>query len=257
MNRLTSELYRLYSPTAPDAQSANDATPRLTDDQGRARALVMELGRPADWSALSLVWQGVQADLGLPAPAIVVQGVDAFQLWFSVAEPLPAAAGHALLAALAARYLGEVAPHRLRLLPAAGPSASPHGNHAALVPQPRADEQWSAFVSADLAPMFNDTPWLDMAPNPDGQAGLLSGLKCIQPAALQEALSRLHTAADAGATAAPAPLQSLAGEAHRGLVSASLQLAPRRFLLAVMNDEGAALALRIEAAKALLPYLPD
>ena len=29
---------------------------------------------------------------------------------------------------------------------------------------------------------------------------------------------------------------------------------PRRFLIEVMNDERVALALRIEAAKALLPY---
>ena len=70
MNRLQSELHRLYLPRS-SAQAEND--PRsspLIDREGRVRALVMELTRPASWELLSRVWQGVQAELELPAPAI-------------------------------------------------------------------------------------------------------------------------------------------------------------------------------------------
>jgi hypothetical protein len=55
MNTLQAELNRLYleesSLIAPD---------------GRVRALVLDLARPADWNVLSAVWQGVQTDLPLP-----------------------------------------------------------------------------------------------------------------------------------------------------------------------------------------------
>ncbi len=239
MNRLSSELFRLYSPVAlPDA-ATSDGHLALWDDQGRVRALVLELGRPAHWAALSVVWQGVQADLGLPAPAIVVQGVDAYQLWFSLSEPLAAHQAQAFLQALVARYLAEVAPHRLRLLPSTDPALPAADRHAAVVPQRLADEQWSAFVSADLAPMFTETPWLDMAPNLDGQAGLLAGLKCIQPGAWREAITRLQ----------PAPF--VVSAAHHGHVD------PKHFLQGVMNDDAVPMSLRIEAAKALLLYTRD
>ena len=253
MNRFTSQLIRLYSPLAT---LDSDGKLALFDASGRVRALVLELRLPADWAALALVWQGVQADLGLPAPAIVVQGVDAYQLWFSLAEPLAAQTGRSFLQALAARYLADVAPSRLRLLPAAlpatDPALPPPQQHAAVVPQRMAEEQWSAFVSADLAPLFTQTPWLDMAPNLEGQAGLLATLQCMQPAALQEATARLRPAeatAPAARTTGPGAL------AAPGDQTACAHRDPKRFLLDVMNDEGVALALRIEAAKALLPYV--
>ena len=52
------------------------------------RGLVLELARPAEWPPMARLWQGVQADLGWPAPAIVVNGVDGYQLWFSLAAPM-------------------------------------------------------------------------------------------------------------------------------------------------------------------------
>jgi hypothetical protein len=36
--------------------------------------MVLELARPAEWPPLARVWQAVQAELGLPAPAIAVSG---------------------------------------------------------------------------------------------------------------------------------------------------------------------------------------
>ena len=43
--------------------------------------------------------------------------------------------------------------------------------------EPDRPEHWSAFVAPDLAHIFNDTPWLDLPPNLEGQAELLARLK--------------------------------------------------------------------------------
>ena len=217
MNRLQSEWQRLY---------------RLDDDgaDDQVRSMVLALGRPADWTALSKVWQGVQADLALPAPAIAVSGVDGYQIWFSLAEPWPAAQAMAFLEALRVRYLPGIARERIDLLrdaPTVPTLQAPTGN-------------WSAFVAPDLAPVFADTPWLDIPPSPDGQADLLCRLESIKRADFQSALERLK------------PVRAEAPGAHAGLMNTP---SPTSFLLDVMNNERVELSLRIEAAKALLPYL--
>lgn len=238
MNRLQQELQRLYGPQADARPGLDVDAPGLVDAQGLVRAMVLELARPADWAALSAVWGGVQVDLGLPAPAIAVNGSDGCQLWFSLLEPVPVPQAGAFLDALRRRYLGDVAPIRVTMLPAlAGASETPP-LHAPPVPALQAGSGlWSAFVASDLVPMFADEPWLDMPPNPDGQAQLLAPLKSIPPAAFEGALLRLRPAAPGSKAEAPA----------------AATLDPRRFLLDVMNNDSLDLALRIEAAKALLP----
>lgn len=42
--------------------------------------------------------------------------------------------------------------------------------------------------------MFADAPWLDVPPNPDGQAQLLASLKRIAPAAFESVLQQLGPA---------------------------------------------------------------
>jgi hypothetical protein len=102
--------------------------------------------------------------------------------------------------------------------------------------------------------MFAGEPWLDVPPGVDAQAQLLCRLASISPSELLRASHelRLHerplvheintvgaaqNAGDSGTV--PAPL--------------CLETDPRRFLLSVMNDPAIEIALRIEAAKALLP----
>jgi hypothetical protein len=116
----------------------------------------------------STVWRGVQTDLELPAPAIAVSGVDGYQLWFSLAEPVSVAQASAFLEALRGRYLSQVAPGRLAMRPAVDAASPDNIRHALLVPalQP-ATGQWSAFVAPDLAAIFAEEPWLDLPPNPD------------------------------------------------------------------------------------------
>lgn len=242
MTRLTSELHRLYLPHTAVGQAADNPAPSLIDAHGQVRAMVLELARPADWGALSAVWQGVQADLALPAPAIAVSGTDGFQLWFSLAQPVPAAQARTFLDGLRARYLQGIRPERLRLLPQVDGASVVH---APLIPAPQADpDQWSAFVAPDLAPVFADTPWLDIPPGLDGQADVLASLRSIQSADFQRVLAELEPAAAqaTGEATVSTPAPSFSGSGSD----------PRRFLLAVMNDETVALALRIEAAKALL-----
>lgn len=214
MNRLQAELQRLYA-SSPD---------------GRVRAMVLELARPASWTDLASAWRGVQADLELPAPAIAVSGSDSYQLWFSLAQPVPVTQALAFLEALRRRYLGHIAPDRIAMR--AGGDAPAPGRE-------QAPGRWSAFVAADLAAVFADEPWIDLPPGPDAQAELLSGLAWIPPEDWKRALERL------GPVATPAVAQAPTAAADGS--------DPRRFLLEVMNDSAIEMRLRVEAAKALLP----
>lgn len=216
-DRLQSELNRLYRAPASPADAV--------------RALVLELAGPPSWEELSRVWYGVQAELELPAPAIAVSGTDGLQLWFSLAEPVTPARALGFLQRLQARFLPDVASKRLRLLPTA----------AATVPAlHEATGNWSAFVAPDLAPIFGDAPWLDIPPNEEGQANLLRGIETMSSAAFEAALDKL---------APPAP-SAPAAPVHPAAASAGNEA--QRFLLQVMHDDSVPLALRIEAAKALL-----
>lgn len=222
-----------------------DEPAALLDGQARTRALVLELVQPQDWAPLAALWRQLQAELGLPAPAFAVSGTDALQLWLALAEPVPAARGHAFLEALRRHGLSEVPPTRVRLWPAPDADAPGGWRHALPVPAEVAGgDRWSALVAPDLVPVFAETPWLEMPPSDDGQAQLLTALKPITLAALAAAEAALapaavaDPAAPAGPEAAPAP----SGD-------------PVAFLLRVMHDEAAPLALRVDAAKALLPYL--
>ncbi|MBL0420595.1 hypothetical protein JI739_09595 [Ramlibacter sp. AW1] len=245
MSRLRAELQRLYAAQRPGA----DTEPLdLLGPHGRMRAMVLELGGRDGCDAITRVWQGVQAELRLPAPAVAVNGVDGLQLWFSLAEPVPWTQGAAFLDALRRRYLGELAPERVRLHPrgnGAGPAPTPP---ATLPPSEVAPGRWSAFLAPDLARLFADEPWLDLPPGRDAQAELLAPLRTIGAEELRQAMERMlqPSAEPAPASTEPAPTDP---QPPRGAGGNS---DPRTFLLAVMNDAAVALPLRIEAAKALL-----
>lgn len=254
MTRLQSELQRLYGLPDPAAAAATPAQAGFIDSQGRVRAMVLELSGPGGWAPLAAVWQGVQADLDLPAPAIAVSGQDGLQLWFSLAQAVPASEASALGHALCRRYLGEVDPERLRTMPTRDAASPAQWSHARPVPAAcAAPGRWSAFVAQDLAPVFAEEPWLDMPPNPEGQAELLSRLKCIEPAALLRAMAQLSSTAAPASPGDPAP-GPVASTASTPSPSGDAARDPRQFLHDVMNDERVALPLRIEAAKALLPW---
>ena len=143
LTRLQSELHRLYLPQARGAGADTEArlTPDdlpLIDAHGQVRALVLALSGPADWALLSTVWHGVQAELELPAPAIAVAGAAGYQLWFSLAEPVPVPRGQAFLDALRRHYLGHIKATRVALLPAVAAASPWQAVHALPVPAPLA-----------------------------------------------------------------------------------------------------------------------
>ena len=261
-SRLVEQWMRLFAAAGPTpsgglgAEQFDEQFDGLLDELGRVRALVLTLSHPADWSLIARVWRGVQADLGLPAPAIAVNGVDGFQLWFSLAEPCPADLAEGFLSSLCARYLSDVEPHRIRCWPGRS-----QGGAALPLPLPvpllqAASGNWSAFVSPDLAPVFADTPWLDIPPGEEAQASLLSHLISASLADLQRTLAPARPAlpsspppASPGASAAGSPAAS-----QPASPAAGHHTDPRQFLLAVMNDEGVEMAQRIEAARVLLAH---
>ena len=229
LSRLAREYQRLF---------LSSGTPLPGADA--VRALVLDVSGPAAWQALGAVWQGVQTDLDLPAPAVAVNGSDGLQLWFSLAVAMDAVQGRALLENLRRHYMADVPLHRVAMQVVAVPVSIPRPVQAA--------GPWSAFVAADLAPVFEETPWLDLPPNQDGQAELLSRVVPIQPAWLESALQRLQGLQAAAVEPAVADTRPPGrSDAHP---------AAAQFLLQVMHDEAAPLALRVEAAKALMPYGP-
>lgn len=250
MDELIAELRRLYFPDAAGTLASSmggegegEAKLDLVDADGRVRALVIEIDS-GFWAQAAHLYEDVQAELDLPAPALSVSGGTAYGLWFAFAEPPPLAQVEAFAEGLRQRYLSELPATRLTLHPRAP---------LTLVPA-RHGERWSAYIDASLGSMFVDEPWLAMAPSPQKQAELLAGHSAIKPDAFERVLGILQPAEAAAAK----PSDAAPG-------APALQGQPRHdepvsFLLAIMNDASVETALRIEAAKALLPYfrkLPD
>ena len=260
MNRLQTELQRLYLP--PDSQSESHGPAGdeigLVGADGQVRAMVVDVARQAGWDGVAALWKSVQGDLELPAPAIAVSGIDGFQVWFSLSEPVPLAQALDFLESLRLRYLGAIASKHLVMKPAAEDLAPRQAQHVRMVPALQIDTgRWSAFVAPGLASLFAEEPWLDLPPSPDAQAKLLCRLESIKPADFQQALRQLRpTDAPATRDAGSAPADTAVGS-HARLAAAQApsddDLDPRRFLLGVMRDPAIELRLRIEAAKALLP----
>jgi len=260
MNRLQTEFLRLYLSHDPAKVAGPDL--ELVDANGQSRAMVMEVAQQVGWGAVAALWQGVQSELELPAPAIAVSGIDGYQVWFSLLEPIPVVQAQDFLESLRLRYLGTVAPRFIGMKPNADGSPPWPTHHSRPVPAVQAETgHWSAFVVPGLASMFEEEPWLDLPPNSDAQANILSRLESIQPAHFQVARDRLrpiNTQVILDPQSAPAATSA----ADNKLASAGQALThdgadPKRFLLAVMNDSSAELALRIEAAKALLPFFEE
>ena len=72
----------------------------LVSPAGMARAMVVSFARATDWEQVANLYQAVQDELDLPAPAVSVSGRKGYSLWFSLAEALPLAQIQAFLAAL-------------------------------------------------------------------------------------------------------------------------------------------------------------
>lgn len=276
MNKLIHELQRLYFLDAgadPAISSEGSLTPELMANcmdgestvglnlvsaDGLVRAMVVVFEKASDWERVAKLYQGIQEDLELPAPAISVSGHAGYQLWLSLAACIPEIKVRLFLEALRQKYLADVSLSGLRLLPYAGQSL------INLVPALHEETgKWSAFIDPSMGAMFVEESGLDMAPNMDRQGDMLSGLKCIKTGDFERALDILQSEAESKvrlkeelAAELKVNARQSAGLGHEySKLSISNHFTdPKTFLLAVMNDASASAGHRIRAAKALLPY---
>ncbi len=212
MQKLISELTRLYIPAgsftpdqfAQQLQGATSLAVHLASDDGMTRALLITFPHMADsadghWMRLCAMANALQTQLGLPAPAVSVNGKDAYGLWLSLATPTPVAQVQALLALLHQAYLPEVPVHP----------------DAASLPVPllpgmhQGTGKWGAYIHPGLGASFIDDMGLEMAPPLAAQTGFLEGLQSITDAQLLHAMTTLrHIVGPAAKSpaAVPAPV---------------------------------------------------
>jgi hypothetical protein len=204
MHELIAQLIRLYLPAGPGASEALAA--QLEGEATRAfelgaggsvRAIVLpfdarpDAGGAAQWERLCQVATLLQGELGLPAPAVSIDGATGYRLWLSFAEAVPAAL---------AQQLGDLlrAHH--------GPGALAF-DVLAPVPLPpclnRASGRWAAFVHPGMGASFADEPGLEMRPPLAAQAAFLQGIESASMAQVRQAVDILRRVPEAPA-AAPA-----------------------------------------------------
>jgi len=193
--RLAAELARLYlapGVVAPHTLAAHllgqqlITVPLVTTD-GQVRALALPFDRSRDdgedghWQRLCTVANALQGELGLPAPAVSIDGEKGYRLWLSFAAPVPASDAARLLDGLRAWT------PQLDAASAAAPVALPPCLH------PRTGK-WAAFVHPGMGGSFAEEPGLDMQPPLTGQVTFLENLESITPEQLRHALEALQPA---------------------------------------------------------------
>ena len=263
MSKLAEELQRLYGFPTPvsainQAQSitsrdASSAEPRNGSSTGRLMILSVRNG--GHWPAISALYQGVQTDWGLPAPALAISPKDGYQVWFSFAEAQLPSHLDGLLLALCDQYLADVAPATISIWPSLDTSLQP-------IPTVPAYHEpfgkWSAFIDPSMVEFFAEDMGLELSPMSDQQADFLSGLTPIASLELQRVIAAMADAQRSSQNRMHSTETSESGDTAgqpSGMASTTNErfTDPRLFLLAVMNDPAVGIRERIEAAKALLP----
>lgn len=165
MQKLNAELSRLYpAPANGGTRSICLSFRRLAGDD--------EAGH---WERLCMAANALQAELGLPAPAVSISGDGAFGLWLSLEKPVTAAE---------AQEFAKLVCADAQL--AAGP-LPPCLNEAS--------GKWAAFIHPGMGASFVGDEGLDMLPPEAGQVALLEGLESIAPAQFAQALDQLRQSA--------------------------------------------------------------
>lgn len=257
MNKLESELQRLYffpSQAWLGAKSESDNPHiNLITATGLVRCLVISVKDGGAWQQVAALYQGIQDELELPAPAISVSVEDGYQIWFSLAEPVALQLAQDFMEGLCRKYLAETKAAKLKLRPGKADALK-------FVPKIPArqdtSERWSAYIDPTMGSMFVEETWLEMTPILDKQAGMLAGLKSTNTEDFHRALSTLQTMpeTDASPPADKAESSQFQQSSKNTLDIGNGFSNPKNFLLAVMNDPTAKAEQRIQAAIALLPY---
>lgn len=198
MQELIAQLVRLYGVPAPEglAEQIEGRATRAFDlvSNGAVRAIVIPFDGDGavQWERLCEVARVLQAELGLPAPAVSISGSTGYRLWLSFEDAVPVAVAQQFLDALCAAHFPDAA------LPANGvqlPVELPPCVN-------QSTGKWAAFIHPGMGASFADEPALEMAPPLAGQVLFLQGLQSISSEQLQRALGLLRPTA----AGAPAPL---------------------------------------------------
>ena len=140
------------------------------------------------------------------------------------------------------RFLSNIVTERISMLPT-------ETRHAQLVPAlQQSTGLWSAFVAPDLAAIFADSPGLDVSPRVEAQARVLAPLESIKASVFEAIFDQIISDVER---------ISATNQSSTSVVPASTKHCDsdaKRFLTEVMNDQSVDMHLRIEAAKAILPY---
>jgi hypothetical protein len=228
MQKLIAELMRLYLPAdAPPADvltlhmlGQQNVPISLTGGDGLTRAMMIPFRKTkglegdAHWLQLCEVANTLQETLGLPAPAVSISGGDAYYLWLSLAEPVPADQAQTFLERLRDAYFPEI---ELDTDAVRAPIALPPCLH------PRTGK-WAAFIHPGMGASFADEAGLDMAPPPLGQAAFLEGLESISQEQFEQVFKALEPAQQAFPPNLPAVVATPAPSVAQRAPSAGLLL---------------------------------
>jgi hypothetical protein len=195
MEKLIAELMRLY--LAPEAVTRDALAQhilgqltraiKLTTADGQTRALAIPFRRMAGaaegqhWTRLCIVANALQAELGLPAPAVSIDGANTFYLWLSLEPAVPSGQAQDFLELLRQAYFPEIelAPDAATAPVYLPPSLNPRTG------------KWAAFIHPGMGASFAEESGLEMAPPLAGQAGFLEGLESIGAEQFRLVLQRL------------------------------------------------------------------
>lgn len=232
----------------------------LLDPSAQVRTMVLSLTAMSAWPRLAAMLDALVEDLGLAAPAVSISPVAGYQVWWSLAEPVPFAEAQQFLGALLSTYLADISEDQVSCLP------GPEQETQFVMMVPALDEAsglWSAFIDPSLGAMFaNDAPGLEFPPRIERQASMLATVNSIKLKDFRKALARLSASVPLSETAPVLPVENSASqggeqrEAAAGFSAGIAYADPKSFLLAVMNDASVSTSDRIRAAAALLPYFP-
>lgn len=209
MHKLIAELTRLYLAhgTAPAERQLEQHVRgettlpiRLATDDGMTRALVIAFRKQDDadasqhWTDLCVLANALQAELGLPAPAVSISGADGYGLWISLKTPVPTALAQQFLELVRRAYVPGLVLHPDS---ASEPVELPPCMH-------QDTGKWAAFINPGLGASFAEEAGLEMAPPAAGQVALLEGVQSIGEAQFLQAIAMLQERTESVATAPPA-----------------------------------------------------
>jgi hypothetical protein len=196
MEKLIAELTRLY--LAPEAVTREALAQhilgqttlaiKLTTADGLVRALAITFrkafgdGETGHWERLCKVANALQADLGLPTPAVSIDGASAYRLWLSLETPVPADQAQDFLTFLRQAYFPEyeLAPDAATAPVYLPPCLNPRSG------------KWAAFIHPGMGASFAEESGLEVTPPLSAQVGFLEGLDSIDAEQFRQALRKLE-----------------------------------------------------------------